>query len=410
MNSFKRVLVFSLLLCLCVSAGDTIRPGLERIEYTDPTEEEQALIDAIQKPFFAGKDVTAALQDWFDGRFLETRKKPEQAREKWIAGMSKLKDLKDLPETKWGDWPDAEFKVIAELEITGFDDVETQVVSWKVGKLLEYGVVLSPRKRAEGDKYPLILYCHGAAFGVPESFLDWLAKLVRQGYVIIGPAMRGEPLFQWNFPIKGKELKCDGDIENLEGEIDDCLSMLSAAWKLPHVRKNEFAVIGHSFGAGVGLVTAARGGEKTKAVVSYDAWLVNPQRYYWDRMRRGPRNWDSWEDYCNQPVHPQLVGLKKRSVIMNAAMLKSPLLLFMGGAYSGSVFHKSHDDFTAELDRLGKKYKYHLIPNGDHNFVLRTDSTPAKIALQLQTAFLNTNFPPLRKKAGPKDAPAGGDD
>ena len=127
-------------------------------------------------------------------------------------------------------------------------------------------------------------------------------------------------------------------------------------------------------------------------------------------MRRGPRNWDSWEDYCNQPVHPQLVGLKKRSVIMNAAMLKSPLLLFMGGAYSGSVFHKSHDDFTAELDRLGKKYKYHLIPNGDHNFVLRTDSRPAKIALQLQTAFLNTNFPPLKKKADPEDAPAVGGD
>ena len=392
-----------LFLCVWAFAGDTVRPGLETIEYTDPNEEESALINAIQKPFFEGKDVTAALQDWFDGRLLDTQNKPEQARIKWIQGMTKLKDLKPLPETQWGEWPDAESQTVAELEIPGYKDVRLQVVGWKVGKLQEYGVMLSPAKPAEDEKYPLILYCHGAAFGIPESFMNWLARLVRQGYVVIGPAMRGEPLFQWNFPIKGKELSCEGEIENLEGEIDDCLAMLSAAWKQPFVRPNEFAVIGHSFGAGVGLVTAARGGNKTKAVVSYDAWLVNPQRYYWDRMRRGPRNWDSWEDYCNQPVYPQLVGLKKRSVIMNASMMQSPLLLFMGGAYKGSVFHKSHDDFTAELTRLGKKFQYHLIPNGDHNFVLRTDSRPATLALQIQTAFLTKHFPPFKKQPIPKE-------
>ena len=172
--------------------------------------------------------------------------------------------------------------------------------------------------------------------------------------------------------------------------------MLSAAWKLPYVRPNEFAMLGHSFGAGVGLLTAARAGAQAKAVVSYDAWLVNPQRYYWDRMRRAARNWDSWEDYCNQPVHSQLLGLVKRSIIHHADKLECPLLLFMGGAYDGSVFHKSHADFTARLTQLGKPFEYVLVPQGDHNFVLRLLSAPAIFAFKQQEAFLEKHYPPLK--------------
>lgn len=392
------------LLCIAAIAGDTVRPGLEDIEYTDPTEEEMALIEAVKQPFFDGKDISAAMQDWFDGRLLDTQKQPDKAREKWLAGAGKLKNLETLPPVKWEQWPDATFKHVADLELSDTEDVSIEVVEWKAGKIQEYGVVIAPKKRAEGDKYPVILYCHGAAFGLPEGFFFWLADLVKKGYVVIGPAMRGETLFQYNFKINGKELSCGGEIENLEGEVDDCLSMLSAAWKLPYVRPNEFAMIGHSFGAGVGLLTIARGGDKAKAAVSYDAWLVNPQRYYWDRMRRAARNWDSWEDYCNQPVKDQLVGLKKRSVIMNASMIKCPLLLFMGGAYAGSVFHKSHDDFREALDALGKKYAYHLIPNGDHNFVLRTYGKPAKTALALQNEYLEKNYPPLKHETAKDEA------
>ncbi len=390
------MLVLSLFFCLCAYCGDTVRPGLEGIEQSQPSKEEAEFLAAIAKPLMDGLDVTEAMQAWFDGRLLETQQKQDLAKDKWIEAISKLDNLKPLPVAPFEPAPDATFKKVAHLTLRRHPEVAFHVVQWKCGTLTEYGVLMFPRRLKENARYPLILYCHGAAFGIPLSFSDFLANMVKKGYVVIAPAMRGETLFQTDLNFKGKILKCDGEIENLDGEVDDCMSMLSAAWKLPYVRPNEFAMLGHSFGAGVGLLTAARAGAQAKAVVSYDAWLVNPQRYYWDRMRRAARNWDSWEDYCNQPVQQQLLGLVKRSIIHHADKLECPLLLFMGGAYDGSVFHKSHADFTARLTQLGKPFEYVLVPQGDHNFVLRLLSAPAIFAFKQQDAFLEKHYPPLK--------------
>ncbi len=394
MKQFSLAILFCLL-CIAYS-GDTVRPGLEKIEQSMPDEEELAFLEAFKQPFFDGKDVSASLQCWFDGRLLSQQGQKRLAKVKWMEATHKLRELSPLPKTEWAPWPDATFTTVKPLELPSHPTVNIDLVEWKVDNLKEYGVVLSPKNPLKDAKYPLILYCHGAAFGLPGDFLNFLAELVELGYVVIGPSMRGESVFQFPFAINGKELKCEGEIENLDGEVNDCLSMLSAAWKLPHVRPDEFAMLGHSFGAGVGLLAAARGGKKAKAVVSYDAWLVNPQRYYWDRMRRAPRNWDSWEDYCNQPALPQLTGLVKRSIIHNAEMIQCPLLLFIGGAYQGSVFHQSHDDFILVLEKLHKKYKYETIPNGGHNFVLYRDSLPARLAWKSQMAFLEAHYPPLK--------------
>ncbi len=395
MHKFRPILLL-LLAVLLVRGGDTVRPGLENIEYSMPSAEEEAFLNAVATPLMEGFDVTAAMTAWFDGRLLETQGDRKAATRKWHDAMNALKDLVRLPVDTFAPVPDAAFTKVADLRLNGAHDISLQVMSWKSGTLTQYGIVLAPKQLKEGAKYPLILYCHGAAFGIPVGFLDFLVDMVRRGYVVIAPAMRGEPLFTRDIRINGESLKCEGEIENLDGEVDDCLSMLSAAWKLPYVRPNEFAMLGHSFGSGVGLLTAARAGKYAKAVVSYDAWLVNPQRYYWDRMRRGARNWDSWEDYCNQPVRNQLTGLIKRSVIHHAESIECPLLLFMGGAYDGSVFHKSHGDFTARLRKLGKQHEYVLVPNGGHNFVLYLGSAPAAFALKKQHSFLDRHYPPLK--------------
>lgn len=151
-------------------------------------------------------------------------------------------------------------------------------------------------------------------------------------------------------------------------------------------------MIGHSFGSGVGLLTVARAGSAAKLAVSYDAWLVNPQRYYWDRMRRGANNWLSWEDFCNQPAADQLRGLQQRSLLHNVDKIQARLLLFMGGAYGGSVFHQSHADLIEKLQKSGKQFHYELVPDGDHNFVLR-DGPPAKHALKIQQKFFAEFYP-----------------
>jgi len=382
-------------------AGDKVRPGLESLAASRriESEQERQFIRAFKEPFLEGRDVSVALQAWFDGRLLHSQGQTAEADAKWQEALSSLSNLRMLEETKWEKLPDSEFTFLSELKLKTCQDAEIQVVSWKCGDLLEYGLLLTQKEKA-GKKFPLILYTHGAAFGIPNSFCQWLIEnCVRNGYAVIAPAMRGEDLFQRQLKINGKELVSEGEIENLDGEVDDCLSMLSAAWKLPFIKPDEFAVIGHSFGAGAGLLTAARGGKRAKAVISYDAWLVNPQRYCWDRMRRGANNWLSWEDFCCLPVAEQLDGLKKRSIVMHADMLEAPLLLFIGGTYEGSVFHLSHQDFIAELKRLGKDYQYEIMEGGGHNFVLYEESEPAKKALKMQMEFLKKHYPASKDAA-----------
>jgi len=395
-----------LVLCLCAVAmsclaGDKVRPGLESLanEYRMASDEEKAAVLALKEPLLGGLDVSSALQDWFDGRLLASQKNLPLAKAKWQEALAKLTgELSPLPPVPKRPWPDGEFTFLEDLRVTEYPAVRCRVVSWKVGDLTQYGLLLLPREAKERS-CRLFLYCHGAAFGIPNSFCSWLCQhLVKRNYAVIAPAMRGEDLFQRQIPIQGKPFVSEGEIENLDGEVDDCLSMLSAAWKLPEIVPGEFAMIGHSFGAGVGLLTAAVAGSKCKAVVSYDAWLVNPQRYYWDRMRRGANNWLSWEDYCCLPPLEQLQGLQKRSVIAQAEGLECPLLLFIGGAYQGSVFHLSHEDFCRRLKALDKAFQYQVIPDGDHNFVL-WDGEPARLALARQEEFLRKHYPPLPSAA-----------
>jgi len=393
---FRHFFMLLIFVGAALFAGDTVRPGLERMswEYRISDPDEEALVMALKDPLLAEMNVKDALQDWFSGRVLDTQNKQQAAREKWQEGLRKLDSLSKLPPFRYSAPPKAEFTVLEELKLRNFPDVKLEVVAWQVANLRQYGLLLAPRQKIPGHKYRLVLYGHGAAFGIPNSFCSWLAEhFVQKGYVVIAPALRGEPLFQMQIPINGKELVSDGEIENLAGEIDDCLAMLDAAWKLPFVKADEFAMIGHSFGAGVGLLTVARAGSAAKVAVSYDAWLVNPQRYYWDRMRRGANNWLSWEDFCNQPVADQLRGLQQRSLLHNADKLEAHLLLFMGGAYDGSVFHQSHADLIKKLQESGKKFHYELVPNGDHNFVLR-DGAPARHALKIQQKFFAEYYPP----------------
>ncbi|NLG14964.1 MAG: prolyl oligopeptidase family serine peptidase [Lentisphaerae bacterium] len=397
-----RLFAIALAFAIAMFAGDTVRPGLEPLEtsYYIDNEIEEKLVEALKQPLLEGLDVEAALQDWFDGRLLHTQNKEKEAEELWQKALGKLKDLKQLPIPEWKPIPEAKFTMLQKFKLPQYPDVLLVVVQWEVDKLKQYGILMVPVNTPKGAEYPLILYCHGAAAGIPLSyFYGWLADLAMQGYVVIGPAMRGEPLFQSPIKINGEILSCEGEIENLDGEVNDCLSMINAAWKLPFVRKNEFAMVGHSFGSGAGLLAAARANEYAKAVVSYDAWLVNPQRYYWDRMARRANNWLSWADFCNQPVKNQLQGLMTRSIVHNAHKLKCPLLFFIGGAYEGSVFHQSHDDLHKNLKKHNIPYTYEIIEGGGHNFVLYTEYEESKKAFKIQTEFLKKHYPPYKPDA-----------
>ena len=386
-------------------AGDSVRPGLEGLDWAGPeslSAAEAKLVEALGKPIIAGQDCEAALQAWFDGRLADSKGDTAKAKEHWERGLGQLGDLKPLPAAKWHPVPDGTFKMLGRFRHPEITRAELWIVQWRVDELDQYGVLLVPADRLPEQKFPLLLYMHGAAYGVPIYALPWLADMAGEGYVVVGPALRGEDLFatQYELPEELK-LRCGGEIENLGGEVNDALSAVSAARKLPYVKGGKFAMIGHSFGAGVGLLAAARHPDACCAI-SYDAWLVNPFRFYWDRMRRGANNWLSWADFCNQPVKDQLAGLMARSIVHNAEKIHCPLLLFIGGGYEGSVFHQSHEDLVAELKKHRKPHTYDVVPDGGHNFVLYYESEPARYAYAKHMEFLKKHLPPVKPVRHPK--------
>ncbi len=371
--------------------------GLEELDWQSARsvhEAEMELIAALKEPLIQAQNVEKALECWFRGRRAAADDDLQTAIRNWQQGIALLDNLESLPKAEWSANPDAELELLETVNYPGTEGVSCRIVSWSVDDLRQYGILIKPVKLATA-KLPVILYLHGAAFGVPLHALPWLAGMAKQGYVIIGPALRGEHLFSSGRFSRTSKYKSEGEIENFDGEVNDALAAVAAVQKQPYAAPGKFAVIGHSFGAGVGLLVAART-DMVACTISYDAWLTNPFRYYWDRMRRGPNNWLSWAEYCDQPVSDQLRGLMKRSVTHHAERITGPLLMLIGGAYEGSVFHLSHQDFITQLKKFNKQYVYDVVPDGGHNFVLYYDSEPARYAYKKHMRFLHQHLPPAK--------------
>jgi len=407
MKQIKLIIFAQLLLTILIAQENIqqMRPGLQNLrteQLSTASQTEIKLLQNIYLPMLTGKDVTIPLQAWFDGR-LALEKKHDQILadklfQKGIIALQKKLPLLKVEKPK--PVPDATLTFEKQLKnLPQMEQVTTNIVSWKIGKLKQYGILIQPVDASPQKQYPLIVYAHGAAYGIPYHFLPWLAKLSRSGYAVIAPAMRGEDLFVTNIELLPlgtdfSKYRSEGKIENLLGEVDDLLAAAVASKKLKTIQSPKYTVMGHSFGGGAALLTTARD-KNIACSITYDAWLVNPFRYSWERMCRQASNWDSWETYCNKKTTDILKGLIQRSITHQASQINCPLLMFMGGAYNGSVFHKSHSDFILYLKNNNKKYIYDLVPKGVHNFILYPESEPAKHAIKIQDLFLNKYFPPL---------------
>jgi dienelactone hydrolase len=398
---FLRAAVFACLLpsALCqAETGDTAAapPSVDGLK--------RQLAAALRQPMDDGMDVSGALTSWFAAEKADTA---EAKAAHYREGLAALTDLKPLPQATWPENPsNIELKLLGPLNIRNADDVACNVVEFTVDKLRQYALLFRPLSPGE---FPLIVYLHGAAFGVPEYSIGWLVRLARQGYVVVAPALRGEDLLATRSRVL-QEFKCEGEIENLKGEVNDVLAVADGALRLPYVRDGKYGIVGHSFGAGAGLLAAARS-DKVATVVSYDAWLTNPFHFYWRRLSGGSfYYWESWEAYCEQPIADQLAGLMTRSIVHHADLVTAPMLIFIGER-DGAGYHSSHQALAAALKKHGKPYRYVEVPDGAHNFVLYEDREPAKVAAKIQTEWLSKHFPPVPPKpaanegAPEKDAP-----
>jgi dienelactone hydrolase len=374
----------------------------------DINQVEALLLMSMQESLLAGKDVSAALQGWIDGHRQLQAKTAKAGMQSWSAaikslqqpaGPLKLPPPRPLP-------PAVKPEQLGEFTLPAAPaGVRFIKLAWTTNGLRQLGVLVVPPAATREKPLPLLVWNHGAAYGVPTDFLPTLAEWAVTGYVVLAPALRGEPLFcgfnEMNPPFDALNEKSGGVIENLLGEVDDTIAGARAARQLPFVQSGKYAVGGHSFGGGAALLATARDPEIACGVI-YDAWLVNPFRYYWDRMRRSANNWLSWADFCEQPASDQLVGLWQRSIVHQAAGIKCPLQMFIGMNYDGSVFHKSYDDLFVELKRLKANYTFTPVEGGSHNFILYTEDEPAKRAIKIQKEFLDKHFPPGPGKAGTK--------
>lgn len=365
---------------------------------------EQQLVEALEKPLCSGKDVSVALDLWLQGIHLRTAN-PAAAQNLWQQALDELrKPIAPLPPLPERPIPDSTLTLHQSFRIPGYNDVLGVKVSWETD-VKNYGVLIVPVSAKESHPHPLIVWTHGAAFGVPAYFLPTLAEWSRYGYVILAPALRGEPLFCSAYDMPGLEAlneNCGGKIENLDGEVDDLLGGAKAARKLQFIRPGRYAVMGHSFGAGATLLATARDPD-IASCVSYDAWFVNPFRHYWDRMRQGPNNWLSWNEYAaSDSAKEQLLGLQRRSFVNQADKVRCPLFMFIGQGYDGSLFHQCHQELTEKLTAMKKPYYYLPIPDGGHNFVLDTGMAPAKTAFRIQWKFMMQHYPPAGRPPAAK--------
>lgn len=409
------------------ATAQEVKPPKKKPEFTEA--QKLAMMQAVrgyqrdlayrmEDLMIAGYDVDPALTLYMKGRALKFDEPIKQA-QYYLKGMDALrKPMKPLPKAKWPANPKnikLTFKETLKLPetlytMTGLEvvnGVTSRIVEFKVDGLKEYGVIAAP---ATKGKYPLIVFTHGAAYGVPDYMLPWMERLAKSGYVVAAPAFRGEDLLLDNFAVITDipKYKCEGKIENYKGEPNDVLAIADGALKLPNVKGPKYALVGHSFGSGAGLLAAART-DKVSCIVSYDAWLVNPFRYYWECMTGDATGvdksylWGSWEEYLEAaPVKDQLKGLMERSIVHNAERLKAPLLMFLGGAYNGSAYHYAHKDFVKQLRKYKKKFRLEIIPGGGHNFVLYFDRQPAKVAYKMQMAWLKRYHPPVSVGKGEK--------
>jgi dienelactone hydrolase len=364
------------------------------------------LLLALQEPLLAGKDVSVALQGWIDGHRHLQAKSTKECMRSWAAAFKSLQQppaplkLPPVPPLP----PAVKPELLGEFTLPAAPaGVRFIKLAWTTNGLRQLGVLVVPPAATKEKPLPLLVWNHGAAYGVPTDFLPILGQWADTGYVVLAPALRGEPLFcglnEMEAPFAALNEKSGGAIENLLGEVDDTIAGARAARLLPFVRPGKYAVGGHSFGGGAALLATERDPEIACGVI-YDGWLVNPFRYYWDRMRRGANNWLSWADFCEQPAADQLVGLWRRSAVHQAAGVKCPLQMFIGMTYDGSVFHQSYTDFFVELKRLKVDYTFTPIVGGGHNFILYTEDEQAKQAMKIQKEFLDKHFPPGPGNAG----------
>jgi hypothetical protein len=146
----------------------------------------------------------------------------------------------------------------------GIDSLEVRILSHVVQGDLHYGAVVVPLVASTTPR-PVLAYTHFSDVGVSvESTLFALgavAGLRGSQFVLVIPSYRGKTL-----SYGSQSWTSEGTVSLWDGEVDDALALIHAAWEQPGVAAGDAATFGFSAGGMIALLTAIREPEIVRVV------------------------------------------------------------------------------------------------------------------------------------------------
>ncbi|MDA0335572.1 MAG: hypothetical protein O2782_10430 [bacterium] len=137
----------------------------------------------------------------------------------------------------------------------GIDTLEVRILSHIVQGDRHYGAVIVPLNVAAPR--PVLAYTHYSDVGVTVEAalfaLGGVAGLRGSQFALVLPSYRGKSL-----AYGSSVWTSDGAISLWDGEVDDALALIHAAWAQPGVATGNAATLGFSAGGAIALLTAIR--------------------------------------------------------------------------------------------------------------------------------------------------------
>jgi dienelactone hydrolase len=396
----QRWAILIVCLCLagpgcCLAADAAVRAGLEGLvwqSYDTVHETERVLIEACRAPLLAGRDCAAALQCWFDGRIADSRGDKGAASAAWEQGLAALATTADVVAPSWPALPEGPLRPLHSVAGPLLYLINVFVITWRSDAGQQYGLLMVPRTIPRGHRFPLFAYVRRAREGIAPAEIAWLAEQCRKGYLVVAPALRGQPLADKASPQLARH-RCEGTAGDAGGESSDVVTALSGAAALPVARPDACALVGLGHGAAPALLAAARSPVPTCVAVA-DAGCLNPFRYYWVRMARGENCWPEWAAFCGSEAAEQLASMARQSVAHQAAAIRGPVLLLLPEESLGTVHEQAHQDVVGRLVAAGREARVETIAGTRHGFSADLDADPSQGVLRRLGRFAYAGVPP----------------
>ncbi len=293
----------------------------------------------------------------------------------------------------------------------GIDTLEVRILSHLVQGDRHYGALILPLDAASTPRI-VLAYTHFSDVGVSvESTLFALgavAGLRGDQVALVIPSFGGKSLsFGSNSWIS------EGPVSILDGEVDDTLALIHAAWQQPGVIDGQAATIGFSAGGTIALLTAIREPGVRRVVDFFapvDFFGPFAQQLLLDILDDQPPELASIPVLQASLIDPFERGelsvaqmrleLLRRSALHFASSL--PLVLAHHGTADRVVHRAETEALVAAVEAVGGSIQAYYYSGGDHN-PFSLDGSLARTA-----AFLGELAPVAEKVAATQVPPWGG--